>query len=137
MSDNPSVEELLKSLRQTVEKRAKDHENAHQEYNKEVIELKNPIKSGSEHASKYGAKSDSVDPNVVNFLNHMIEQAVFRILMENQHLLKDAIEKLMFNSQDIKALFSQACTDYFNQHEGFEGIVRDAIEKKIARILRS
>ncbi len=121
MSDNPSVEELLKSLRETVEKRAQQSKDGAGD----ILELINPI------------NSFTVDAQVVGFLNQVIEKVVFRLMLENQHLIKDAVEKLLFNSQDIKSIFSDACADYFESRADFEPMVKDIIEKKISRLLRS
>jgi|GEM_PF-3098124 len=127
MSEHPSVEELLKSLRETVEKRAQQSQNTIEgRYGPEVLDLGDPI------------NSSKVDAQVVGFLNQVIERVVFRVLLENQHLIKDSVEKLMFTSNnDIKEIFSNACFEYFESRADFEPMVRDIIEKKISRLLRS
>lgn len=143
MSDNPSVEELLKSLRQTVEKRAQEAVNNIQD---EVIELGRPIKMGNINSgNNYGngnnydtaQKNQGVDSNITIFLNQLIEQAVLRVLFENQNLLKESLEKMMFNSGELKPLFIRACEDYFESRDDLDAIVKDVIEKKISKILRA
>lgn len=121
--NNPSVEELLKSLRKTMEKRA----NAYnvQENNSNIFQLKKPIKEGD-------AKEDE---QVIGFLNQIIEKVVLRALIENKHLLQNALENI-FASEKGSNLFSSACYDYVKSRQDFEIILKEVIEKKISSLLR-
>ena len=122
MEDNPSVEELLKSLRQTMEKRANAHKNQ-----EDILVLKNPIESVS--------KNSKEDDKVIDFLNQVIEKVVLRVLMENKSLLQNAIENVLTNVE-AKNLFTAACRSYVESRRDFEHILKEVIEKKIASLLK-
>jgi hypothetical protein len=115
--NNPSVEELLKSLRKTVEKRANAQQNA-----SGILQLTNPVEPKD-------------DDQIINFLNKIIESVVLRVLMENKLFMEKAIANFFLN-EDGKKVFSNACYDYLQSRKDFDSILKEMIEKKLSNFLK-
>lgn len=123
-SENPSVEELLRSLRETVESRNKAS-YAPQSQQSDVLDLVNPLN-----------KNAHKDTAVMQFVQEAVEKAVFKIMQQNEKMVFDSVDRVL-SSSSAKNMLADLCNDYFEAHTNFEPIIRDIIEKRIAQIIRA
>lgn len=123
-SENPSVEELLRSLRETVEARNKANYAPYSAQN-DVLDLVNPLSNGVNQ-----------DMSVMQFVQEAVEKAVFKIMQQNEKMVFDSVDRAL-SSSSAKNMLADLCNDYFEAHTNFEPIIRDIIEKRIAQIIRA
>lgn len=116
--DNPSVEELLKSLKDTIQSREKPNDN-------NVVELGQPINRGDGYS----------DSSIVKFVENVVEQAIYRKILEDSDLLKNAVDNVFSSSSEIRGLIKDSCIEYFDSSDKFEELLKRAIEQKLAQLM--
>lgn len=126
IEDNRTVEELLKSLRQTVEKRAAMN-NANAAGDEKILDLRNPVS----RSSFSGGSEDAV----IKFVQDAVENSVSRIIGQNPRVVEDSLLKFLSTSESMRNLFGDICLEYL-ESKHFEELLRDIIEKKIASLLK-
>jgi len=122
--DNKTVEELLKSLRETVEKRAAVNNAVASE--DKILDLRNPVSRFS-----FAEKSDE---NIVKFVQDSVDASIRRILSQNGRIIEDSLMQYI-TSEQMKSFFANVCSEYL-ESRNFEEVLRDIIEKKISSLLK-
>jgi hypothetical protein len=122
-----SVEDLLRSLRATVEKRQANSER------NDIFELKNPIKSSFDNRSTNNNDSLYTD-SAGAFVGLAIQKAVERYLT-NSNEIRNIIENYLVSDR-FEEILIRECAKNFEQNNNFENTVRETIEQKISKLLK-
>ncbi len=118
--ENPSVEDLLKSLRKTLSKKEENEED--------ILHLTKPMRS-----------QDANNP-LVDFIEEIIQREIKLAIKESKDtLLRKAIEDTVARSKhEMHEILHKVINNYVEANAtSFYSVIRESIEKKIEQMIKS